>query len=253
MKTKLKSTLFVFFLVFSLFLFNNKSFAQNKKIVLASETSWPPHYGKDLPNGGYTTEISREALKRVGYELEIEWLPWKRALIEAAIGKYDGVGASYYNEERAKDFAFTDAIGKTEIVFFMLKGKNIRYSKLEDLKPYTIGVGRGYAYPDKFTSATYLKTEEAITIEHNIRKLLRHRIDLIIDSREVIPYLLQTYFPNNVNSLEMLEPPLDTLLLYVAFSKNSPNYKKKVEDFNRGLKMIKDDGTYGNILKKHGF
>lgn len=134
----------------------------------------------------------------------------------------------------------------------MLKGRNIKYSKLEDLKPYTIGVGRGYSYPEKFISATYLKMEETTAAEHNIRKLLRNRIDLMVGSRKVILYLLQNNFPDSVNSLEILEPPLGALLLYVAFSKKSPDYQKKVEDFNRGLKMIKDDGTYEKILKKHG-
>ncbi|NQV14803.1 transporter substrate-binding domain-containing protein, partial [bacterium] len=197
--------------------------------------------------------IIRKALKRVGYVLKIEWLPLERSLVEAADGKYDGLGACYYNEEIAKNFAYTDVIGKTETVFFMLKGKNIKYSKLEDLKPYTIGIERGYSCPDKFTSATYLNTEVANNLETNIRKLLDKRIDLIISSRKVMLYLMQARFPGIVDSFEIVDPPLDTLLLYVAFSKKKPNYQEKVDDFNRGLKMIKDDGTFAKIMRWHGF
>ena len=109
-------------------------------------------------NRGNIVEIIREALKRVGYELETVWLPWKRAQVEAARGGYDGLGASYYSEERANKFAYSDPIATTEVVFFKRTEDDIKYSKLEDLKPYKIGTGFGYGYPEKFVKADYLLT-----------------------------------------------------------------------------------------------
>ncbi len=232
--------------------FGSRVVAGDKIIVLAHETSWAPHYGKDLKQGGYTVEIIREALKRVGYELETVWLPWKRAQVEAARGDYDGLGASYYNEERASKFAYSDPIATTEVVFFKRTEDDIKYSKLEDLKPYKIGTGFGYGYPEKFVKADYLKKVEAYELKTNITRLLHKRIDLIIGSRKAILFYLKQEYPDRINSLEILGNPLETLSLYVPFSKMKPNYKQKVEDFNRGLKMIKEDGTYHKIMKKHG-
>ena len=40
--------------------------------------------------------------------------------------------------------------------------------------------------------------------------------------------------------------------LFNAFSKKVENYEKLKEDFDRGLELIKADGTYNNILEKHG-
>jgi len=232
--------------------FGSLVFAGDKIIVLAHETSWAPHYGKDLKQGGYTVEIIREALKRVGYELETVWLPWKRAQVEAARGDYDGLGASYYNEERANKFVHSDPIATTEVVFFKRTEDDIKYSKLEDLKPYKIGTGFGYGYPEEFAKADYLKKVEAYKLKTNITRLLHKRIDLIIGSRKAILFYLKQKYPDRINSLEILGNPLETLSLYVLFSKNKPNYKQKVEDFNRGLKMITEDGTYQKIMKKHG-
>jgi len=232
--------------------FGSRVCADDKVIVLAHETSWPPHYGKDLEGGGYTVEIVREALKRVGYELETVWLPWKRAQIEAARGDYDGLGASYYTKERATQFAYSDPVATTEIVFFKRTEDDIKYSKLEDLKPYKIGTGFGYGYPEKFVKADYLQKIEAYEAKTNITRLLHKRIDLIIESRQTILFYLKQQYPDQVNSLEVLGEPLETMSLYVPFSKNRPNYKQKVDDFNRGLKMIKEDGTYQKIMKKHG-
>ena len=149
--------------------FGSPVFAGDKIIILAHETSWAPHYGKDLKQGGYTVEIIREALKRVGYELETVWRPWKRAQVEAARGDYDGLGASYYNEERANEFAYSDPITTaTEVVFFKRTEDDIKYSKLEDLKPYKIGTGFGYGYPEEFIQADYLKKVEAYELKTNI-------------------------------------------------------------------------------------
>ena len=232
--------------------FGSRVYADDKIIVLAHETSWAPHYGETLEQGGYTVEIIREALKRVGYGLKTVWLPWKKAQVEAARGDFDGLGASFYNEERAAKFAYSNPIAATEIVFFKRTEDDIKYSSLEDLKPYKIGTGFEYGYPEKFVKADYLEKIEAYELKTNITRLLYKRIDLIIGSRKAIRYYLKQKYPDRMSSLEMLGDPLETLSLYVLFSKMKPDYKQKVEDFNRGLKIIKEDGTYQKIMEKHG-
>jgi polar amino acid transport system substrate-binding protein len=227
--------------------------ANEKVIVLANETSWEPHYGKELKNGGYTTEITREALKRVGYELKIKWLPWKRALVMAEKGIFDGLGASYYTTQRAKVFEYSNIVANTQTVFFKLKDKDIKYLKLEDLKPYKIGIGAGYAYPKSFTDADYLNKEIANKLELNVKKLLNKRVDLIIGSKKVILSSINKNFKDDNDKFEMVLPPLESLPLYISFSKKSPNYLQKIKDFNRGLDMIKSDGTYDKIMEKYGF
>ena len=231
----------------------NFLFAQNKTIVLANETSWAPHYGKDLLNGGYTTEIIVEAMKRVGYDVKIKWLNWNRALELSKRGIYDGLGASYYTEERAKFFAYTDSLSDTQTVFFKLKSSNIKYNNFEDLKGYKIGTAKGYGYPKKFLEANYLKTENVRKLELNIKKLLRKRIDLMIGSKKVTQHLLNTKYLEQKDDIEVVKPSVDSMPLYVSFSKKSKGYEQKVKDFNKGLKIIKADGTFEKIIKKHGF
>ena len=239
--------------IFLLMILGTFLFGQNKTIVLANETSWPPHYGKDLKNGGYTTEIISEAMKAVGYDVEIKWLNWNRALALSSKGIYDGLGACYYNKNRAEKFAYTDPIGDTQTVFFKLKTKKINYEKLEDLKSYKIGTAKGYGYPDKFKEAVYLNTIDAPKLEFNIRKLLNNRIDLVIGSKKVTQFLLNNNYQKDKVKIEIIQPVIDSMPLYVAFSKNSTGYEQKVKDFNKGLKIIKSNGTFNKILKKHGF
>jgi len=203
--------------------------------------------------GGYLEAITGEAFKRAGYETEVNYMPWKRALKMVMDGAGEALMAAYHTEERAEKMAYTESIGQTEIVFFKKKESDIdiRYSKLEDLKSYRIGMIRGAAVSKEFDSADYLHKEEESSPVLNIRKLLKGRINLIVEQRKVILSCLRNQFPDNADSLVALEPPLKISEYYNAFSKNYPDYEQKVKDFNTGLQMIRIDGTYQKIIDKY--
>jgi hypothetical protein len=63
-------------------------------------------------------------------------------------------------------------------------------------------------------------------LKTNITRLLHKRIDLIIGSRKAILFYLKQQYPDKVNSLEILGDPLETLSLYVPFSKNIQELEK---------------------------
>ena len=222
------------------------------KVVFTTMAS-EPYQGPDLLNEGYVVEITREAFKRVGYDFEVKYLPWARAMFEAENGTTDGLMGAYYTKKRTKIFSYSEPIGKVQLVFFAKKTTQVKYKTLKDLSPYTIGVVRGYAHNKDFDEATFIQKEETSTTELNLRKLLFDRVDIIADSRNVILFLIATKYPSFNNSLEVIHPPLQVNYLYNIFTKKVKGYKKKVKDFNRGLQMLKDDGTYDAILTKHGF
>ncbi len=224
-----------------------------KSIEIATEPAWEPYWGKDLLNGGFMVDIARQAFKRVGYDMNMNWMPWKRAEKLSYTGKYDGLLGCYFTEERTKKLEYSGPVAAAEVVLFELQGRNIKYAKLTDLVPYTIGVGRGYANTEEFDAADYLKKEEATDTRTNIRKLLKGRIDLMIDSKKVVQNILNINFPKEKDAVSVVEPVLQSRDLHIGISKANPNHKEIVKAFNRGLKLLKEDGTYDKILKQHGF
>ncbi|MCP4345761.1 MAG: transporter substrate-binding domain-containing protein, partial [Desulfobacterales bacterium] len=196
--------------------------AEEKNVSLVTEPSWAPFYGKNLKNGGYLTEIIRQAFKVKGYNITVDWKPWKRAVVESEKGKYDGLLGTYYNEERAKKLEYSDPIDKDEIVFFSKKGRGIKYEKLTDLKPYRIGTGIGFTYTKEFDSADYLKKHPVVNTEQNVRKLLLNRLDLIVDSKKVVLNIIQTKLPEHIGALKILTPFLEVQDFHIGFSKKKP-------------------------------
>jgi polar amino acid transport system substrate-binding protein len=227
------------------------TFAAERKLEIAA-TEWPPFYGKDLENNGFMTEIILEAFKRVGYEVSVKFLPWKRALKGTKSGKHDGLYSVYYRKEREEWFVYSAPLPANEWGFFKHKDADISFETFEDLKPYTIGVVRGYVVPPGFDEAE-LKTALANDDEQNLRKLHKRRLDLVLTDKIVAKYIMKTKIPDAISDLEWLDPPVSTEIQYLVFSKQSPDYETNLSAFNKGLAEIEADGTLRAIMAKHGF
>ncbi len=222
------------------------------EIKLAS-LDWEPYIGKKVEGNGYVAEIVRAAFKAKGYSAKIDFLPWARAVSESKNGSYDGLFPEYYDEARKDDYVFSDPFPGGPLVFMKRKGKEIPYTgNLDELKPYKIGVVRGYINTKAFDARTDLKKEETGSDEMNLKKLVAGRVDLIVIDRLVAEHLIATSVTQGKGKIEAVEPVMEVKPLYIAFSKKAPAYEKKMADFNDGLKAIKEDGSLQKILEKHG-
>jgi polar amino acid transport system substrate-binding protein len=212
----------------------------------------PPYFGENLPDGGFYTELSREAFQRVGYTLEVEFMPWNRALELARQGDYDGMLGMYYTEQRANDFIYTESIYDDEVVFFSRKGETITYTTLQDLTPYSIGALLGAAEIENLKQEG-LTIIEAKGQDINVRNMIMKRVDLVLHSRAHLLHILTTQFPEWKEEIDVVQPPYNIEKMHNAMSKKAADAATIIADFNRGFQMIKDDGTFDRILQKHGF
>jgi polar amino acid transport system substrate-binding protein len=223
-----------------------------KQATLAA-TEYPPYYGELLPNQGVITEIIREAFKHVGYEVKIKFLPWKRALEMTRQGEFDALYTAWYREEREQWFGFSEPLPIANVIgFYKRKDRKISYRTLEDLRPYKIGIVRGYSNPVEFEQAK-LDTEEVTEDRLNIQKLAVGRIDLALIDKIIGQHIIDTELPESAQKLEWLNPPLKIDNQYLIFSKKCDDYREKIEDFNRGLHQIIEAGIVKAIIVKHGF
>jgi len=225
--------------------------AAEKTISLAT-TEWEPYVGRNLKGYGFTSEIIAEAFKRIGYRVRYSFMPPRRIMRDVESGKYDAGYPAYYSEERAKKFDYSDPFAEGPLGYYKRKDTEISYGSLTDLAPYKIGVCLGFAYPKDFEEAEYLKKEVARDEKLNLRKLLNRRIDLFITDKLAAQAAINQGILEGKASLEFMEPPLEVRKLHLIFGKNR-GHEQKIRDFNAGLKMIIDDGTAKNIMKRHGF
>lgn len=227
-------------------------YAETQKIILVS-SEYPPYFGKQLANYGGLSEIIVEAYRRVDYEVDIQFYPWVRAIRMATDGDCDGMFALWHTQEREQWAAFSDPLPSNELGFYKRKADQIHFTTFDELKPYRIGTVRGYANPPAFEQATYLQKVEVTKDIQNLKKLANHRIDLVLIDKGLAAYLLETALPEYQETLDWLEPALEITPQYLVISKQTRDYQRKLDDFNRGLAQLIQEGLVDKIRTKHGF
>jgi polar amino acid transport system substrate-binding protein len=234
--------------------------APRKTVVLAT-TEWPPYIGQELPEQGYVHILATRAFAHAGYEVQIRFYPWARALALAREGSVAGLLPEYYDASRTGEFAYSDGFPGGPVGFYARRDRKLKVPPslatrperaLATLKHLRFGVVRGYLNAPAFDTAPGLQREEARDDLTNLRKLFHRRVDAIVIDRHVAEYLLRTAVPEFAPELEYLEPPLARHLLYVAFARTAADHETLRQAFNRGLEQLEVSGELAAIRRRAG-
>ncbi len=254
-----KITLPIFFSVLWFLGPSEKIAAQN--IVRLSTAERAPYIGVNLPNNGYVHELVTEAFRRVGYEVEIIFYPWARAVMNVEKGQRDGLLPVYYDAALADDMVFSDPFPGGKIGLIKKKTAEIpialtpnldQIHMLQQLRNYRFGVVRGSVNTPELDAADFIYKDVVATDMQNLLKVFKGRVDFAVIDKYTAADLMVNTLPHLIGQLEFVNPPLAEKSFHIAFSKRSPGYQQRVEDFNRGLRAVIADNTLGRTLYKHG-
>jgi sorbitol/mannitol transport system substrate-binding protein len=231
------------------------------QIVRLSTAEREPYIGLNLPNYGYVHELVTEAFQRVGYQVDIAFYPWARAVMNVERGQRDGLLPVYYDDALARDMVFSDPfpggkiglLKKKTLDLAAVTAANLSQAEiLRRLRDYTFGVVRGSVNTPEFDAADFLRKDFVTTDAQNLLKVFKGRVDVAVIDKYTAADLMVNALPHLIGQLEFVNPPLAEKSFQIAFSRHSPGYRQRVEDFNRGLRAVTADGTLERILYKHG-
>jgi ABC-type amino acid transport substrate-binding protein len=225
---------------------------QARQVVLAT-TAWEPYIGPNLPGQGYVAEVAREALARSGHSLRLVFLPWARAVHMAQHCQVDGYLPEYESLDLRQTFLFSAPFPGGPVGFFKRRDRPaVIWRDLDGLKPYRIGVVRGYVNAPEFDARTDLRKQYVNNDETNLRMLLAGRIDLMLADEHVGYALARKISRETAADIEFLLPPLEDKDLFVCFPAHLPESCKLQEAFNHGLEELRRDGTLDRLRARHG-
>jgi polar amino acid transport system substrate-binding protein len=214
-------------------------------------------YRKRIRKNGVLSEIVTAAYEAEGIKVNIKFEPWKR--VEINLDKDNSVDDSLYvsygwirNEERERKWHFSKPLFKGGAILASLKSSNFEWSTLNDLKPYKIGIARGYSYGTKFDEfKKYLKFESANEDIQNLKKLSRGRVDLVAIDSVVGARLINKMSEKDRNKIEFIrQPALHSYDLHLVCAKNSKQCENIIKTFNSGLDKIVQNGKKREIENK---
>ena len=127
-------------------------------------------------------------MKELKHEVEIQIMPWFRALRKVRRGEARGIFTIYKNKERTGYLDFSDEVLiQQEIVLYLNKDSKFEYDgDFKNLKLKNIGTISGISYGKGFDQATKevpLQIKRVGNIELNFNKLLLNRVDMVISNK----------------------------------------------------------------------
>jgi polar amino acid transport system substrate-binding protein len=216
--------------------------------ITAAGDPWPPFLDPNQTNKGLIAEIATAAYATQGYELEITFVPWARAIKGVNNATFDLLLGTWLTEERTKFLLYSEPYLSNSIKFIKKKGNTFDYSGLESLSGKSIGIDRGYGYGDDFLNAKHFKRPEARNLISNIRKLIAGRIDLTLEDEIVARTIIAKEQPELLAAIEFSNTDYSSNTLHVTSGLANAKHKVFIEAFNKGLVEIKKNGTYDKIL-----
>lgn len=214
--------------------------------------AWPPYvFEQDGKVLGADVEVADHVLRQLGHQTRWELMPWKRALRTVERGKADAILDLSLNEERRDTYLFpSEPLSTSDTVLFYHRDRPHTFEDIDDLTGLTIGISPGYAYANEaFMQAEHFIREPGPTLEANMRKLLRGRLDMVLMNRSV-----GLFIAHQLGADEQIVHHSNTISsgeLYLAFHR-SDALAPIAAAFGPALQAFKQTPEYAAILARYG-
>jgi polar amino acid transport system substrate-binding protein len=223
-----------------------------KVLRLVSE-SWPPFaYECDSKACGVDVELVAHVLATLGYQIQIQFVPWPRALARIQAGEADAILDISKGESNEREHSLlfpSEPLSISSHSLFYRKSEPFVYEGLTSLRGKRVAVVRGYNYSANFMSAAFFSRDPGVGHEQNMKKLVRGRVDLALMDTAVGIHLIRTL---DVEDQIAKDPTLFISgKLYLAFA-SRPEYANLVSGFERELIAFKRTVDYEKLLLRYG-
>lgn len=223
-------------------------------LVLAN-TVYPPLVN---PQGhasgeGIDIEIAREALKRGGYtgSIDLQWVPWKRALFMLERGLADFTTTVNHSAERERflRFSISYRAGK-HYDFYTRRDSKFNLARLEDLRGLRLALSAGYIYPQPVLDQLEGRIEYARDVSTAVQLVEHDRADVVI-----VTTLVGLWEVRHLGLVGHLQrQPLQYFNrepTFMGFSRISPRAMAALPAMDAGLASMQRDGSIARIEQRY--
>ncbi len=241
--------LIIIFLLMSAISPTKASDTKKKPFILLQTINYPPLMGV---KGGLMTDIVKESFAEEGIRIKYKIWPMARIIwgvINNRASAVVGSRAWFLNAEGA-DKLRPVRIYNTAFHFFYMKERfpqGITFTSIKELKKYRIGYIRGGGLTIVLKKAD-IKPKLVKELIQNIKKCFHGRIDMHVATELAGWGAVQDVYPDQTDKFTMIDKPILKIDGDIIFAENQ---KTLEETFRRGLKKIKKNGIYLQILKKY--
>lgn len=223
-------------LIFIVIIFNMFS----KTINLATHNLQP--YGYYTPKGefvGYAVERVEYSLKKMGYTLRLEVVPWARAQVMAKEDRVDGFFAGSMNSERKERYIQSITIAPQTWTWYLLRTSKMKPSDLNFKKNARVSSFLGANMLEYLEKNNYNVTTRPVDTNALFKLLTSERVDAILVNSLVAKEVIKKQgIEKDVGNYILKEEPL-----YVHFTKKfikeNPDFLDKFNFYVQEYDILK--------------
>ncbi len=254
----MKNILFnIFFLCL---IFSSMAKGSPLSLSVVSDDKFPPFSYKE--NGkvtGIDIDIINEMGKRLNIKFNISLVPWKRLIMMTQLGDCDGSMSLFRTPEREKFSLYTYPVHYSSFVIFVMKGKEFKFTKIEDLYGKKLAKQSGFAISDEFDLAVKrgkIKVADIFHIKTCMGETLIGKYDGFVANKHVTLYKLKNdkKFVRYKEKFTILKNPvkLERGAFFVISKASKIKDKLKLQkNIIKTLKSMEENGTYQKIMDKY--
>ena len=229
------------------------SLANAAPIRLVTGDEYAPFTGQALPNGGMLTELVQQVLRQAGHQPTLTWLPWKRGYQAVLKGQFDATYPYLPTPERKEDYLFSAVLYETTQRLFSSAGQALEPKDLQQLAGKRMCLPLGWQPPPSF--ATLLAAGQLQRHEPQDLTTCARLIDMGRDDFFVADSLLgQRAIHHSGLAPERFRESQGVVgsnTLHFLVPRQRPGAQKLIDEFDRALRQLQENGEYARILNTH--
>jgi len=217
---------------------------ENPLIFVGNDDDAPYSFLSDGSPSGYSVDLVRILSATIGKDIDIKLMPHDQCLEQMKSAKADGLIKCIIDPESQKYLDYSIPIGICEYAIF-IKVSSTHINSLKSLEGTVVGIYKGCLIKDYLEKQKTITLLEAESLSELISKLKNHEIMAFIAEKNTVLYYIQKHM---VKDLEIVGPPVGQTFPYsIAVKKED---KKLLEDINRGIRTLEENGTLEKLKRK---
>jgi len=215
-------------------------------IRIAGDINFPPfeYYAQSGVYTGFNVDIMNAVSLETGLQFEFVPLPWNEAINALHRGEVDALQGMKYSPARDKIYDFSEPYFTSSQGIFVRK-QNVSIFQIADLNGHKVAVQKGDIAQDFLHELKDAVLVETQSQEEALNLLLQGQVDAFVGNRITGQYFLQK--SNHQDEVKIVGDPIDPTAYGVAVL---PSNRELLEVLNKGIKTIKQNGTYSKIERK---
>lgn len=232
---------------------------------LVTGDDYAPYTGEDLPGGGLVTDLVRRAFALQGRQYDVRFMPWKRGYDGVVAGRFLATFPYVRTPEREREVLFSDPVIEVRQFVYLSNRTAMTFpgrtggreeaagsGGAEEFRGRTVCQPVGYALPPELEALVERKgltRQTPSDLGACVRMVATGRADaFIIDEYSAAAAIARSGMADDIR---MSERPYAVVTFHLVVGRATPGADSTVAAFNDGLKALKSQGAYRDLLAGH--